>query len=83
MITFNNTSVLGSMNVANLQSPGFQNGLLTVGFPTGIAGASATAHQLVNSGVTSISGGVRATTNVNTATYAGFPVIGSTPSRVT
>ena len=76
VITFNNTNVLGSMNVANLQSPGFQNGLLTIGFPTGIAGASATVHQLINNGSTSISGGGRATTTGNTTTYFGLPVIG-------
>ncbi len=76
VITFNNTSVLGSKNVANLQTSGFQNGWLTIGFPTGIAGATATVHQLVNRGSTSITvpGGI--TTLGNSATYIGLPVIG-------
>ncbi|MEO7156392.1 MAG: hypothetical protein ABI039_02450 [Vicinamibacterales bacterium] len=76
VITFNNTNVLGSKNVANLQSPGFQNGVLTIGFPTGIVGAAATVHQLINNGATAITSSAIATTFGNTTTYVGLPVVG-------
>jgi hypothetical protein len=83
VITFNNTSVFGSKNVANLQTSGFQNGWLTLGFPTGIAGATATVHQLINRGSTSITipGGM--TTLGNSATYVGLPVVGFAVSSFT
>jgi hypothetical protein len=76
VITFNNTNVLGSANVANLQTGSFQNGLLTIAFPTGIAGASPTAHQLINNAGTAITIPGGATTLGNTTTYVGLPVIG-------
>jgi len=76
VITFNNTNVLGSANVANLQTGSFQNGLLTIAFPTGIAGASPTAHQLINNAGTAITIPGGATSLGNTTTYVGLPVIG-------
>ena len=76
VITFNNTNVLGSKNVANLQTPGFQNGLVTIGFPTGIAGASVTAHRLINNAATAITIPGGATSFDNTTTYVGLPVVG-------
>jgi hypothetical protein len=76
VITFNNTNVLGSVNVANLQTPGFQNGWLTIGFPTGAAGMPATAHRLINNGATSITATGGGTTDNNFAAYNGLPVIG-------
>lgn len=76
VITFNRTNVLGSSNVANLQSPGFQNGWLTVTFPTGISGASANVHRLINTGLTSITVQGGSSTFGNTTTYNGLPAIG-------
>jgi hypothetical protein len=76
VITFNNTNILGSRNVANLQTPGFQNGYLTVTFPTGIAGSLPTVHRLINEGATTITLPGGAVTVGNTTTYVGLPVIG-------
>ena len=77
VITFNQSNVLGSANVANIPVPvTFQNGWFTLGFPTGISGADPNVHRLINTGSTSISGGGLSTTFGNTATYVGLPVIG-------
>jgi len=75
VITFNNGNVLGSSNLANVPAP-FQNGWLNLGFPTGISNADANVHKLINTAntaITTIGGG---TTQGNTTTYVGLPVVG-------
>jgi hypothetical protein len=76
VITFSNSNVLGSQNVANITAP-FQNGWLNMGFPTGISGAAPNVHQLINSGNTKITfvstGGF---VTGQTTTYSGLPVVG-------
>jgi len=70
VVTFNNTNVLGSANVANVPTT-FENGWLDIGF---FDPANAPIHTLSTglSIVTDIFGGV-----VNTpATYVGLPVVG-------
>ena len=76
VITFNNTNVLGSKNVANLPTASFQNGFLSVGFPTALPGAAPSMHQLISVGTTTITVPGGATTTGNTATYVGVPVVG-------
>ena len=77
VITFNNSNVLGSVNVSNVPVPaGFQNGWLNLGFPTPIPLAAPGVHTLVNTAgtaITTIGGG---TTFGNTVTYFGLPVVG-------
>lgn len=71
VITFNNSNVLGSTNVANIPV-GFQNGWLDLGWTPN---SSATAaHQLVNfnTSVTPLGG----TPTASTVTYVGVPVVG-------
>jgi hypothetical protein len=70
VVTFNNSNVLGSANVANIPTD-FENGWLDIGF---FDPANAPVHTLSTglSIVTDIFGGV-----VNTgATYVGLPVVG-------
>jgi hypothetical protein len=83
---FNDSSVLGSTNGALDTfggTPGdhplgypFQNGWLTLGFPTLISGARVGVHQSINNGATSISGSGLATSTGNTVTYVDLPAIG-------
>jgi len=80
VVTFNNSGLLGSVNVANVPTGSFQNGWLRVGFPTGISGATTGVHTLVNTTgagasnfVTAIGG---STTAQATVTYTGLPVVG-------
>ena len=78
VVTFNNSNVLASTNVANIPT-GFQNGWLNMGFPRGISGALADVHELINTTSTDITrlgafgssfqGGA-------TVTYTGLPVVG-------
>jgi len=71
VITFNNSNVLGSTNVANIPTD-FENGWLDIGFfPSTVTGG---VHTLGNDDtiVTDIVGN----TSVGTATYVGLPVIG-------
>jgi hypothetical protein len=73
VITFNNSNVLGSVNVANIPT-GFQDGWLNLGWtPNGSATA---AHQMVNTANTVITplGGTAVTGQ--TVTYVGVPVVG-------
>jgi len=77
VITFNNSNVLGSTNLANIPVPGgFQNGWLNLGFPTGISGAATDVHRMVNLGATSITTIGGGTSTGNTTTYVGLPVVG-------
>jgi hypothetical protein len=76
VITFNNTNILGSKNVANLPAAGFQNGFLTIGFPSDIPGKKGTVHELINVAATTITVPGGATTSGVTTTYVGLPVIG-------
>jgi hypothetical protein len=71
VITFNNSNVLGSLNVANVPTD-FENGWLDIGFfPDTITGA---VHTLPNDAtqVTDIFGA----TAFGPATYVGLPVVG-------
>ena len=71
VITFNNSNVLGSANVANVPTT-FENGWLDIGFfPSSV---SAPIHTLGNDDtiVTDIEGNATG----STATYVGLPVIG-------
>jgi hypothetical protein len=71
VITFNDSNVLGSANVANIPTD-FENGWLDVGFfPSTVTGA---VHTLPNDAtiVTDIFGGG----SVGPATYVGLPVVG-------
>jgi hypothetical protein len=73
VLTFNNSNLLGSVNVTNIPTA-FQNGWLNLGFPT-VSGA-ANAHVLRNvagTQTTQIQGG---TSSGNSVTYFGLPVIG-------
>jgi hypothetical protein len=76
VITFNNSNVLGSTNIANIPTPGFQNGWLNLGFPTGLSGFDPNAHKMINTGNTSITTIGGGTTTGNTTTYIGLPVVG-------
>jgi hypothetical protein len=73
IVTFNNSNVLGSVNVANIPTT-FQNGWLNLGFfPTTVTG---TVHKLINvtnTSITFINSGVSFN---NTVTYFGLPVVG-------
>jgi hypothetical protein len=75
VVTFNNSNVLGSSNSANISTT-FQNGWLNLGFPTGISGASATVHELINTTNTLIVGLFGSVSSGNTVTYIGLPVVG-------
>jgi hypothetical protein len=75
VVTFNNSNVLGSVNVANIPTT-FQNGWLNMGFPTAIAGASATVHELINTTNTLITDIGSSTSSGQTVTYIGLPVVG-------
>jgi hypothetical protein len=75
VVTFNNSNVLGSVNVANIPTT-FQNGWLNMGFPTGITGASATVHELINTTNTLITDIGSSTSSGQTVTYIGLPVVG-------
>ncbi|MDE2360086.1 MAG: hypothetical protein KGL70_11965 [Betaproteobacteria bacterium] len=73
VITFNNSNVLGSTNVANIPT-GFQDGWLDLGFFPGTV--TAPIHELINVGNTSITSIGGTTTTGNTSTYVGLPVVG-------
>jgi hypothetical protein len=75
VVTFNNSNVLASVNVANVPTT-FQNGWLNMGFPTGITGALATVHELINTTNTLITDIGSSTSSGNTVTYIGLPVVG-------
>lgn len=75
VVTFNNSNVLGSVNVANVPTT-FQDGWLNMGFPTGITGASPTVHELINTTNTLITSIGSSTSSGNTVTYVGLPVVG-------
>jgi hypothetical protein len=75
VVTFNNSNVLASVNTANIPTT-FQNGWLNMGFPTGITGASATVHELINTTNTLITDIGSSTTSGQTVTYIGLPVVG-------
>ena len=75
VVTFNTSNVLGSVNTANIPTS-FQNGWLNMGFPTGITGASATVHELINTTNTLITNIGSSTSSGNTVTYIGLPVVG-------
>ncbi|MGH8713550.1 MAG: hypothetical protein ACREYB_06055, partial [Casimicrobiaceae bacterium] len=74
VITFNNSNVLGSVDVANIPT-GYEHGWLNLGFPTNISGADPFVHMLPNTdtAVTFISG---STSSGATVTYIGLPVVG-------
>src|SRR5579862_959792 len=72
VVTFNNSNVLGSANIANITTPsGFQDGWLDIGF---FDPAAAPVHSLGTNPtiVTDILGG----TATSPATYIGLPVVG-------
>jgi hypothetical protein len=75
VVTFNNSNVLASVNTANIPTT-FQNGWLNMGFPTGISGALATVHELINTTNTLITDIGSSTSSGNTVTYIGLPVVG-------
>ncbi|HKS90571.1 MAG TPA: hypothetical protein VJQ83_01485 [Tepidiformaceae bacterium] len=73
VITFNNSNVLGSTNVANIPTS-FPNGWLDMGW-TPNSGATG-AHQMVNVANTTITPLGGTATTGNTVTYVGVPVVG-------
>lgn len=73
VLTFNNSNVLNSQNVANIPTS-FANGWLRLGFPTGISGAAAGVHTL--STATSTTTAIGGATTSGAATYFGLPVVG-------
>jgi flagellin-like hook-associated protein FlgL len=78
VVTFNNSNVLGSVNVANVPTT-FQNGWLNMGFP--LAGALtdsplATVHELINTTNTIVAGLGGSSSSSTTVTYIGLPVVG-------
>jgi hypothetical protein len=75
VVTFNNSNVLGSVNVANIPTS-FQDGWLNMGFPTGISGALPQVHELINTTNTLITRIGSSTSSGNTVTYIGLPVVG-------
>jgi hypothetical protein len=75
VVTFNNSNVLGSVNVANIPTS-FQDGWLNLGFPTGISGALPQVHELINTTNTLITNIGFSTSSGNTVTYIGLPVVG-------
>ena len=71
VVTFNNSNVLGSSNVANIPTS-FENGWLDIGFfPTTV---TAPIHTLVNDAT--IVTDINANSTVGPATYVGLPVVG-------
>jgi hypothetical protein len=72
VVTFNNTNVLASTNVANINT-GFTNGWLRIGFVTS---TSATFHTLGNQTGTTHTWGVSGFSTGMTKTYLGLPVVG-------
>ncbi len=75
VITFNQTAVLGSTNLANLQAGSFQNGWLSVAFPAGPVGVPS-PHRLDNTGLTSVVAQGGASSSGHSVAYFGLPVIG-------
>jgi len=75
VVTFNNSNVLNSNNVANIPTT-FEDGWLNMGFPTGITGALASVHELINTTNTLITSIGGSTSSGNTVTYIGLPVVG-------
>jgi len=75
VVTFNNSNVLNSNNVANIPTT-FDDGWLNMGFPTGITGALASVHELINTTNTLITSIGGSTSSGNTVTYIGLPVVG-------
>jgi hypothetical protein len=84
VITFNNTNVLGSANVANVPT-GFEHGWLNLGFGAsgydgipgdGTATVAAPIHQLINVANTLVQPLGGGATTGNTVTYNGLPVVG-------
>jgi len=75
VVTFNNSNVLASVNVANIPT-GFQNGWLNLGFPTAILGALPQVHELINTTNTLITDIGSSTSSGSTVTYVGLPVVG-------
>jgi hypothetical protein len=71
VITFNNSNILGSVNVANIPTT-FQNGWLRMGFAP--VSGNPTAHVLANATTTVIP--LTGATTTGTRTYFGLPVIG-------
>jgi hypothetical protein len=71
VVTFNNSNVLGSANVANIPTS-FENGWLDIGFFP--ATVTAPIHELGNAAtiITDINGNFTS----GTATYVGLPVVG-------
>jgi hypothetical protein len=82
VVTFNDSNVLGSVNVANVPTT-FQDGWLNMGFPTAAALAGIdpgtfgpTVHELINTTNTLITNIGSSTSSGNTVTYVGLPVVG-------
>jgi len=75
VVTFNNSNVLASVNVANIPTT-FQNGWLNMGFPTAIVGALPAVHELINTTNTLITDIGSSNSSGNTVTYIGLPVVG-------
>ena len=77
VVTFNNSNVLGSVNVANIPTT-FQDGWLNMGFPTGIFTPNAlpNVHELINTTNTLVTSIGSSTSSGNTVTYIGLPVVG-------
>ena len=73
VITFNNSNVLGSANVANIPT-GFEHGWLNLGFFPGTV--TAPVHTLANSFGTDVTFLGSAPLTGQNATYVGLPVVG-------
>ncbi len=73
VITFNNSNVLGSTNIANIPT-GFQDGWLDLGWTPNASAIS--AHRLGNFAATTITPLGGTATTGNTVTYVGVPVVG-------
>ncbi|HXU55218.1 MAG TPA: hypothetical protein VN744_07280, partial [Casimicrobiaceae bacterium] len=77
VVTFNHSNVLGSVNANSVNNgPIFDHGWMNLGFPTGITGALATVHELINTTNTLITDIGSSTSSGNTVTYIGLPVVG-------
>jgi flagellin-like hook-associated protein FlgL len=73
VVTFNNTNVFGSKNVANLPTS-FQNGWVSMNFLGGTVPAG--KHQLIGGASTVFNTAAGTTSALTSTTFNGLPVIG-------
>ena len=73
VVTFNNTNILGSKNLANIPTT-FENGWVGLNFP--LTTNAPPRHQLVGGNTTGFNSASSSTFGLNPTTYNGLPVIG-------